>query len=114
MIFSSPPQVWQCPIHLLQPALLSSAGLARRNATFPRVKTRHYVALTFTFEEGIECAERLHTFGRGVDAAWADGKILDEETANVRLRVHGALARPRVPLEGIPCRVRRMGLSIVC
>jgi CRISPR-associated protein Csb2 len=38
--------------------------------------------------------ERLHTFGRGVDPAWARGEVVDRETAEESLIAHGTVARP--------------------
>lgn len=53
-------------------------------------------------------AERLHTLGRGVDAAFAVGEIVDWDEAEERLRRHGgAIARP-TGAEGrdpVPCPV---------
>ena len=36
-------------------------------------------------------AHRLHQLGRGVDMAWAEAEILDEEEAERRLSVHGGM-----------------------
>jgi CRISPR-associated protein Csb2 len=38
--------------------------------------------------------ERLHTFGWGIDPAWARGDVLDSEDADACLSAHGAVARP--------------------
>jgi CRISPR-associated protein Csb2 len=41
-----------------------------------------------------DLVQRLHTFGRGVDPAWARGEVVDRETAETALIKHGAVARP--------------------
>jgi CRISPR-associated protein Csb2 len=41
-----------------------------------------------------DLVERLHTFGLGVDPAWARGRVVDRETAEASLVAHGAVARP--------------------
>jgi len=41
-----------------------------------------------------DLAERLHTFGRGVDPAWARGEVLERESAEASLLAHGVVARP--------------------
>ena len=38
--------------------------------------------------------ERLHTFGRGVDPAWARGEVVGCEGAEASLIAHGTVARP--------------------
>jgi CRISPR-associated protein Csb2 len=56
----------------------------------------------WTFAEGgtdaerlCELSERLHTFGRGIDAAFARGEVLDQDTAEARLISHGGVvSRP--------------------
>ncbi len=70
----------------------------------------------WSFKEGeaqakliCELVERLHTFGRGVDPAWARGELVDPQTADALLRADGVVARPvglsgenllRCPVEG--------------
>jgi CRISPR-associated protein Csb2 len=39
-------------------------------------------------------ADRLHTFGRGVDPAWARGEIVGRRAAKAALNAHGVVARP--------------------
>jgi CRISPR-associated protein Csb2 len=41
-----------------------------------------------------ELVDRLHTFGCGVDPAWARGEVVDRETAEASLIEHGVVSRP--------------------
>ncbi len=47
-------------------------------------------------------AERLYQLGRGVDAAWATGEVLDEDAAEARLAAHGGVVHR--PNESAPAR----------
>ena len=48
-------------------------------------------------------AERLYQLGRGVDAAWATGEVLDENAAEARLAAHGGVVhRPNARGAGTP------------
>ncbi len=47
-----------------------------------------------------ELVERLHTFGRGVDPAWARGEVMERESAEEVLAAHSVVARPSVNSDG--------------
>ncbi len=52
-----------------------------------------------------ELVERLHTFGRGLDPAWARGEVVAREAAEASLAAHGTVARPTGSSGGnlLPC-----------
>jgi CRISPR-associated protein Csb2 len=66
-----------------------------------RLESSQTFLYAWYFEEGeaeakllCELVERLHTFGRGVDPAWARGEVVDQKAAEASLAAHGAVARP--------------------
>lgn len=52
-----------------------------------------------------DLADRLHTFGRGVDPAWVRAEVIDRDAAESCLVAHGAVARPTGPTGAnlLPC-----------
>jgi CRISPR-associated protein Csb2 len=62
-----------------------------------------------------ELAERLHTFGRGVDPAWARAEVLDRESAESVLVAGGSVARPAGTSGGnlLPCPVEGSLQSLI-
>jgi CRISPR-associated protein Csb2 len=62
-----------------------------------------------------ELAERLHTFGRGVDPAWARAEVLDRESAESILVARGAVARRAGSSGGnlLPCPVEGSLKSLI-
>jgi CRISPR-associated protein Csb2 len=79
-----------------------------------RLETSQTFLYAWHFEAGeseakllCDLAERLHTFGRGVDPAWARGEVVERESAEASLAAHGVVARPGGPSgkDLLPCPV---------
>jgi CRISPR-associated protein Csb2 len=62
-----------------------------------------------------DLVDRLHTFGRGVDPAWARGEVVDRQAAEASLIEHGVVSRPTGRAAGIllPCPAENSLQSLI-